>query len=454
MKSEKKKFDLIVIGTGSAASSAAYKCRSAGWKVAVIDSRPFGGTCALRGCDPKKVLVGAAEVIDWTRRMADKGIDIKDTPRINWSELMRFKRTFTNPVPKNSEEGFSKAGIAIFNGRARFTSTNTVQVGEETLEGKYVLIATGARPMDLKIAGTEHLITSDEFLELDELPKRIIFVGGGYISFEFAHIASRADAQVTILHRDDQPLKVFEKDIVAKLLEATRDAGIDLQLGTTVEGIKRVANEFVVQVTTDDKKQSFNGDIVVHGAGRVPEIDDLNLEVAGVEYGRRGIKINEYLQSVSNPAVYAAGDAAASGGPPLTPVAGYDGDIVAANLIEGNNEKPNYDGIPSVVFTIPPLASVGLREDEAHEKGLKFKVNQLDTSGWYSSRRTGEKHTGFKVLIEEGSDKVLGAHIFGAHAEEIINLFALAIRKNLPAQDLRNMLYAYPTSASNIPYML
>jgi len=447
-----KKFDLIVIGTGSAAGAAAYKCRSAGWKVAVVDSRPFGGTCALRGCDPKKVLVGAAEVIDWTRRMADKGIDAGGI-RISWPELMRFKRTFIQSIPKDTEESFSKAGIATFNGRARFTSPNTVQVGEELLEGKHMLIATGAKPMDLKIAGAEHLITSDEFLELDELPKRIIFVGGGYISFEFAHIASRADAQVTILHRDDQPLRVFDKDIVAKLVDATRDAGINLQLGTTVESIERAANGFVVQGTARGKKQSFEGDLVVHGAGRVPEIDDLDLEVAGVKHERKGVKVNEYLQSVSNPAVYAAGDAALSG-PPLTPVAGYEGDIVATNLLKGNSEIPNYAGIPSVVFTIPPLASVGLREDEAREKGLKFKVNHLDTALWYASRRTGEKHTGFKVLIEEGTDKVLGAHVLGAHAEEIINLFALAIRQSIPTQDLRNMLYAYPTAASNIPYML
>jgi len=447
-----KKFDLIVIGTGSAASAVAYKCRSAGWKVAVIDSRPFGGTCALRGCDPKKILVGAAEVIDWARRMADNGINANGIC-INWPELMRFKRAFIQPVPKDAEESFAKADIATFHGRARFTSSNTVQIGEEALEGKHVLIAAGAKPIDLKIAGSEHLITSTEFLELDELPKRIIFVGGGYISFEFAHIASRADAKVKILHRDEQPLKVFDKDIVAKLLEATRDAGIDLQLGTAVEGIERVANAFVVHTTAGGKKQSFKADLVVHGAGRVPEIDDLNLEVAGVEYERRGVKINEYLQSVSNPAVYAAGDAAASG-PPLTPVAGHEGDIVATNLLEGNRAKPNYDGIPSVVFTIPPFASVGLREDEAREKGLKFKVNHLDTSFWYASRRTGEKHTGFKVLIEDGSDKVLGAHVLGAHAEEIINIFALAIRQNLPAKGLRNMLYAYPTAASNIPYML
>ena len=149
---------------------------------------------------------------------------------------------------------------------------------------------------------------------------------------------------------------------------------------------------------------------LVHGAGRVPEIDDLDLGTADVQSEKRGVKVNEYLQSVSNPAIYAAGDAAASGGLPLTPVATYEGKIVAANLIEGNHVKPNYEGIPSVVFTIPPLASVGLQEEAATRKGLHFRINKADTAAWYSSRRIGEKNSGFKVLIEEDTDRILGAY--------------------------------------------
>jgi len=147
--------------------------------VAVIDSRPFGGTCALRGCDPKKVLVGAAEAVDWVRRMKGKGIRA-DEICIDWQELMRFKRSFTQPVPKNREEEFAKAGIATFHGRARFVGPSLVQVNDEVLEGRYVLIAAGQKPADLKIPATEHLTTSEQFLELDELPKRILFIGGGY----------------------------------------------------------------------------------------------------------------------------------------------------------------------------------------------------------------------------------------------------------------------------------
>lgn len=194
--------------------------------------------------------------------------------------------------------------------------------------------------------------------------------------------------------------------------------------------------------------------MVVHAAGRVPEIDDLNLNTAGVEWDGRGVKVNEFLQSVSNPAVYAAGDAAASGGLPLTPVAGYEGMIVAANLLKGNHQKPNYLGIPTVVFTIPPLASVGLSEREAREQGLKFRVKKEMTSGWYSSRRVGETYSGFKVLVEEGTDRILGAHLLGGQAEEVINLFAVAMRSGMRATDLKDMLFAYPTHGSNLPYML
>ena len=168
----------------------------------------------------------------------------------------------------------------------------------------------------------------------------------------------------------------------------------------------------------------------------------------------RGVTVNEFLQSVSNPAVYAAGDAAASGGPPLTPVASYDGIVVAANLLNGNHQKPKYLGIPTVVFTIPPLAAVGLSESEAHKQALKFRVKKGMTSNSYSSRRVAEKYSGFKTLVEEGTDRILGAHILGSGAEKIINLFGLAMRSGLRATDLKHMLFAYPTRGSDVPHML
>jgi glutathione reductase (NADPH) len=448
-----RKFDLIAIGTGSAASTVASRCREAGWQVAIVESRQFGGTCALRGCDPKKVLVGAAEAVDWIRRMNGKGIQAERL-QIDWPELMRFKRSFTEPVPKRREDEFAKSGIAAFHGQARFVGPTTLQVGEETLKGRFVVIAAGMVPADLKIPGTGYLTTSDQFLELNELPRRIVFVGGGYIAFEFAHVAARAGSQVTVLHRGPRPLALFDPDLVDQLVERTRELGIDVHLGTEAIGIERSFPQLIVRALASGETGTFQAEMVVHAAGRVPEINDLNLDVAGIEWDKRGVRVNEFLQSVSIPSVYAAGDAAASGGPPLAPVASYEGQIVAANVLNGNRETPNYLGIPSVVFTIPQLAAVGLSESEASEQNLKFRVKKEMTSTWYSSRRVAETYSGYKVLVEESTDRILGAHILGSEAGEVINLFALAIRSGMHATDLKHMLFAYPTSGSNLTRML
>lgn len=462
MASASQKFDLVVIGTGAAASTVAHKCRSAGWSVAVIDSRPFGGTCALRGCDPKKVLVGAAEVEDRNQKMKGKGFGVAPEKALDWRQVMRFKRSFTEAVPESREEGFKKAGIATFHGKASFAGPTVLRIqNSEQIQGRHILIATGAKPMRLNIPGEEYLTTSDQFLELEELPSRLVFVGGGYIAFEFAHVAARARVRsITIVHRGAKPLEKFDPDLVNMLVGKTRSLGIDVMLQAEVKSIMKSSAESLIVTTaaknnnTEGRAQrSIEADMVVHGAGRVPEIE-LELEKAGVEYEKKGIKVNRQLQSVSNPAVYAAGDCAASGGMPLTPIASYDGQVVADNLLNGKNVEVDYKGTPSVVFTVPPLASVGLLEEDARKMGLKFKTNHSDTSNWYSSRRINESHSGFKVLIEEGSERILGAHLLGPNADEVINIFALAIRLDLSARDLRDAIWAYPTNTSDIAYML
>jgi glutathione reductase (NADPH) len=445
--------DLIVIGTGSAAGAAAYPCRSAGWTVTVIDSRPFGGTCPLRGCDPKKVLVGGAELVDWNRRVQGNGVP-GSALEIHWPDLMHFKRTFTDPVPEQNERGFAEAGIGMVHGRAHFVDRTALQVGTDVLHARHVVIAGGAQHARLGIRGEEHLTTSTQFLELDHLPRRIVFVGGGYIAFEFAHIAARAGAQVQIVHRGARPLERFDPDLVALLVEATRELGVGVHLNTQVEAVAKNGNQVIVHAMCGNESRTFETDMAVHSAGRVPEIDDLDLEAAGVVREKGGVAVNAYLQSISNPAVYAAGDAVASGGFPLTPVAGMQGAIVASNLLRGNHRTPDYTGIPTVVFTVPALAAVGLHEAEARAQGLQFRTSYQETSDWYSSRRVGLRHSGFKVLVEEETDRVLGAHLLGVHAEEVINLFALAIRMGIRATDLKHMVYSYPTSCSDVVYML
>jgi glutathione reductase (NADPH) len=446
-------FDLVVIGTGSAGSAPAYRCRAAGWRVAVVDVLPYGGTCALRGCDPKKVLVGAAEAADWQRRMQGRGI-AGDTA-IAWSDLMRFKRTFTDPVPAGREQAFAAAGIATYHGPARFLSPDRLSVDGALLEARHFVIAAGAKPRRLGIPGEEHVLTSTAFLELDRLPPRIAFVGAGYISFEFAHVVRRAGAEAVVIGRG-RPLRHFEPDLVARLVEHTRSLGIAVHLETAVTAVEPQGGGYRLGVRRQGRTDTVEADLVVHGGGRVPNTEGLDLAAAEVATAPDGgVRVNEFLQSVTNPRVYAAGDvAAAPGSLPLTPVAGYEGTIVAANLLNGNMRTPDYRGVPSVVFTVPPLAGVGLTEAEAREQRLDIRVKTQDTSRWYSNRRVAETCAMFKVVVEHETERVVGAHLLGPHADEVVNLFALAIRARLPARDLKHLLYAYPTSASDVPYMI
>jgi glutathione reductase (NADPH) len=257
-----------------------------------------------------------------------------------------------------------------------------------------------------------------------------------------------------VLHRGGRPLALFDPDLVDQLVERTRELGIDLHLGTEAIGVEKSSAELIIRASHYGDTVSFQADMVVHSAGRVPEINDLNLDIAGIEWEKRGVRVNEFLQSVSNPAVYAAGDAAASGGLPLSPVASYEGQLVASNLIKGNHQRANYLGVPSVVFTIPPLAAVGMSERAAHEQNLKFRVKMERTSNWFSSRRIAETHVGYKLLVEEGTDRILGAHILGSGAAEVINLFAVAIRSGMRATELKHTLFAYPTNGSTVTRML
>ena len=301
-----QRFDVIVIGSGTAGSTVASMCRSAGWSVAVVDSLPFGGTCALRGCDPKKVLVGAAELFDFSQRLrATRSVNGK--LQIDWPRLIDFKRSFTDPVPKQKEQSFEKAGIKTFHGLARFVDACSIEIAGERLDARFIVIAAGAKPATLHIPGEEHLITSTQFLELPQLPTEIVFVGGGYIAMEFAHVAVRVGARPIVLHRGERVLEGFDPDLVSKLTTHSQELGIVLHTQTTVEAIEKSADGFVVHASQHGEKKSFSCDLAVHAAGRVPDIDDLGLEKGNVERAKNGgVKVNGFLQSISNPAVYCA----------------------------------------------------------------------------------------------------------------------------------------------------
>src|SRR5680860_685009 len=448
-----QEFDLIVIGTGTAAATVAGQCRKAGWSVAIIDELPFGGTCALRGCDPKKMLRRGPEIIDAATLMDSRGI-VPGAIHIDWSALMTFKRSFTDPIPEKREKSSADRGMTTCHGTARCTDRNTVMVGGNQLRGRHIVVASGAKPRPLGIPGQELVTTSNEFLELEALPRRVLLIGGGYISFEFAHIAARAGATATVLTRSQRPLTAFDPDLVDRLLDRSKAVGISFQPYADVEGVEQTATGMRVRALVQGKAMSFEADLIIHGAGRVPAIDTLELDKADVRAGKKGVEVNEYLQSTSNPSVYAAGDVAATAGSPLTPVANLEGQAVATNLLEGNHAKPDYTGIPSAVFTIPALARVGILEDEAREHGLDFTCKFTDMAGWFTTRRIGETHSAAKVLTENGTGRILGAHLLGPESSELINMFALAMRSGLKVHDLKNFISAYPSAASDIGYLI
>jgi glutathione reductase (NADPH) len=347
-----------------------------------------------------------------------------------------------------------KAGIDVLHGEVRFTGSDTIELNGKTLTAKHFHIATGARPMTLNIPGEEHLTTSTEFLELPDRPDRIAFVGGGFIAMEFAHIVRRAgSSEVTVLEMADRPLGNFDPDLVEMLVEGTEELGIDLRTKAKVTKIEKQGDEFVVTVERPGGTETVTCDLVVHGTGRVPNIDGLNLEAAGVEYSRRGINVSDAMRT-TNPAIFAAGDCADSG-PKLTPVSAFEGRVAGKNLLAGEDERTvDYPPIPSVVFTLPMVATVGLSEAAAREQGLKFDTHFEKTGDWYSSLRVGAKHTGFKVLVEQGTGKILGAHLIGPGSEEQINLFAMAMGAGQTANQIKAMIFAYPSYASDIGSMV
>lgn len=446
------KFDVVIVGTGPGGGAVANKLSKHDLNVAVIDSRGYGGTCPLRGCNPKKVLASAAALIDKNERMQHKGIYAKGS--ISWKELMAFKRTFTDPVPDATEKGFKEAGVTTYHGHAAFVSDQEIRVNDQILQGDKIVIATGADPVPLPIEGKEHLTLSEDFLELDRLPTRIIFVGGGYVSFELAHIAARAGSQVDIIQRGDHPLKMFDPDLVKRLINKTEAVGINVHLNTSVQSIEKGTQDFTVKAEKNNEVVTFTGDIVVHGGGRAPNIAGLNLKQGNVDNEKTGVSVNAYLQSVSNPHVYAIGDVADTAGAPLTPVAQLEAEVISKNITKENKQHADYSGVPSAVFTTPMLARAGMSVQQAKDAGYNVTVNDMDIAEFFTYQHTNEDTAAVKIIIDKGSDHILGAHLLGGDAGELINYFAMAIQLKLTTNDMKQVTYAFPTAVSDIPSML
>jgi glutathione reductase (NADPH) len=450
-----KYFDLLVIGTGPAGSRVAIKCAQAGWKVAIAESREFGGTCALRGCNPKKVFVHAAEVVDAATRSNGKLCEVSDI-RIDWKKLLDFKNSFVEDIPTNSRQRYEENGIETYLGSPTFVSRTQLKIGDETIEAKNIVIATGAKPRSLDFVGAEHLVTSDAFMNLESLPERIVFVGGGYISFEFAHVAARAGAEIVIIQRGERPLTGFDADAVAQLVKKSEQLGMAIHTSSNVTSVEEIeSGSYRVSIESNGQLQTIDCGMVVHGAGRVPNISELDLSAGQVDFEpNAGIVVDDCLRSKTNSAVMAAGDCAATGAVSLTPTANAESVAVVKTLLSGNDTQPAYGPVPAAAFTIPAIASVGLTEEQAKEKNLNVRVNQKDISGWGSVRKVCESVAWYKTLVEEPSGKIVGAHLIGPGAAEVINLFAIAMKCDLTADEIQALSLTFPTFGYNLRQMV
>ncbi len=447
------KYDLLVIGAGMAGIAAATKCSSQGWRVAIVDVLPYGGTCALRGCDPKKILRRGAEIVDAARLLDGKGID-SDQLSINWADLMNHKHGFTDPVPHNMEEDLRSRGVDSLHGVAAFTDKTHVDIDGTNYEANKILIATGAVPRELDFPGHEHLIDSTSFLNLTDLPPRIAFIGGGFVSFEFAHIAARAGSSPVIIDRGHTPLKEFDPDLVELLLKRGATAGVAVWRDTAITSVAKITRGFRITIQHAGETTTIDTDLVVHGAGRTADLARMTLEAGDVAYGSRGISVAGHLQSTTNQHVYAAGDCADTPGMPLTPVAVFEAKVAASNMLKSDTAIPDYTAIPTVVFTIPELVRIGVHEHDAKASGLSVDVRYTDTSGWYSNYRIGETAGATKILIDESTDRIIGAHLFGHDYAELANTISLAMKHGLTTKQIKSTTAAYPSTGSDLGSML
>lgn len=447
-----RRYDFIAIGGGNAGLTAASQVAHAGRRTALVDRGPIGGLCSLNGCNPKKVLVRSTEVLDEIRRAAELGIELNE-PQVDWSRVIDRKERFTSGVTAFAEGSLRQQGIDLLQGAHHFIAKNALEVNGEHLKASAVLIATGSTPRPLKFAGAELLKTSDDLLALRVVPPRLAIIGAGAVAFELGHVFARLGSHVTLFAPGTQVLRRHEADLVATLIEfSAARLGIELIVEVTIQAVSRQGEGLTVEIESQGRARTVQADLVLNAAGRIPSLNGLALDQAEVKTDAGGVVVDEFLRSPSNRQVFAAGDA--HGRLPLSPVASYEGRIVARNFLEGDKERVSYEAIPQVLFTIPPLASVGLTEAQARERGLGVSVITRDMADWTVYAIAGEPVARAKVMIESGSSRILGAHLLGGGAAENIHLFAMAIRFGIPADDLKGMVFGYPTFASALPYTL
>ena len=437
-----KKYDLIVIGGGSGGVRAARIAAGHGAKVAICEEYRYGGTCVIRGCVPKKMMVYAAHFQEDFHDSASYGWTTK-VEGFNWNTLISNKDTEIDRLNKIYENLLGNAGVEILHGTGSLIDANTVKIGEQSYQAEKILIATGGAPFMPKIPGIEHAISSNEVFHLEQQPSSAVVVGGGYIAVEFAGIFNGLGIATSLIYRGPQILRGFDDDIRNHLAKEIVKKGIDLQVENNIESITLTDNGAKQVVFTDGSTKVV--DCVLFATGRTPNTAALNLDNAGVELGKKGeISVDKYART-NVESIFAVGDV--TDRIALTPVATMEGHAFADTFF-GNNERfADHENVPSAVFSQPPIGSVGLSEEQAREK-----FDNIDT---YSSEFKILKHTLtentertlMKLIVDADSDIVVGAHMVGPDAAEIMQGIAIAIKAGASKSHFDATVGIHPSTA-------
>lgn len=445
-------YDLLVLGAGSGGLAAAKRAASYGATVAIIEHDLVGGTCVIRGCVPKKLLVYASQFSHLYHDAAGYGWDAV-TPEVNWQRLTDIVDTEVNRLSRLHISFLDKADVELIQGKAAFVDPHTISVGDRQITAERILIATGGEAILPDLPGIEHAITSREVFKLPTQPNRLAIIGGGYIGVEFAGIFNGLGTEVTQIVRANKILRGFDEDIRTHVQDAMIQRGITMLTDTQVERLEKTDGGTMLVLKGDHNPEPITVDAaVLFAVGRAPNIADLRLEAAGVETDAWAVSVNEWSQT-NQPHIYAVGDVTDRVN--LTPVAVDEGRAFADTVYGNAPRHVNYDNIATAVFSQPEAATVGLTEAEAiaqcGEENVKVYRSTFRPL-FYSLTDVTEK-TLMKLLVERQSDRVLGAHMVGKDAAEIIQSVAIAINMGATKQDFDNTMALHPSTAEEFVTM-
>ena len=441
-------FDLIVIGAGSGGVRASRVASSYGAKVAVIEEDRPGGTCVLRGCIPKKLMVYASHFREEVSDALGFGWKV-DKVSHDWKKLNKVKNSELDRLANIYKNILNNAGCKIIRGRGHLLDVNTVSVGNKNYTAEKILISTGGKSFVPEIEGLrEFSITSDEALNLQELPKNIIIFGSGYIAVEFAGIFNAFGSKVHLVYRADKPLKGFDNDIRESLSKELIKKGINLYPNTVIEKVNGRGGNLKVSFSNG---QIINVDQVMAATGRIPNIEGLGLDKIGIEKANNGaIHTNEYFQS-NIKSIYAIGDVTDKIN--LTPVALGEGHAFSDREYGNNLRHFSYENVPSAVFSQPPIASVGMSEILSIQKGFTVTVFESDFKPLKHTISGSDERTYMKLIVDAKTDIILGAHMIGSEAPEIIQGLAIAIQAGLTKSNFDQTIGIHPSAAEEFVTM-